>query len=352
MADIETSAASAPAPEPSKPEAPKIDRTDPTMPRREPFRPPAVTTEAEKAEDAYLATMRGGQSEGGDKDEQEAEPEAKPAKEPADSAESNEDFKRAMRALQRDDVPAETLEAMAGQNPQELLAWGLKRAEAQAHVDGLGNRIKALEAGQGKDTGKPDSEKAEPGAVDTKVATEALTKALEPFAQQFDINPETLAAPVSQYVDQRLSAATAAIEAPMRKMGEALAFIGNLVQDHLVSFHRNELSKTFPGLGEESKFEKVKEEMKALGQTGRYKSIPDLMRAASLVALGEEMVKEASVVGNRHAAARHAGKPTTETKPTSGRTRKAGSYDDRYLEARRKGMTPEEAKRHASSDTD
>ncbi len=69
------------------------------------------------------------------------------------------DYRKATTALQRDGVPSKVLDNMS---PQEITAWGLKRAGTQAESDRLGNEVVKLKATRDKTTEKPDGEKAEP----------------------------------------------------------------------------------------------------------------------------------------------------------------------------------------------
>lgn len=258
-------------------------------------------------------------------------------------AAKGDDIKRAMRALQRDGVPADTLEQLAKQNPRALTDWGLQRAKSQAEGDALGNKIKDLEAKLAeKDTGKkPDSGEAEPGeAFD-------LSAALEPFTRQFDIEGKALAEPVSKYVESAVAKAMA----PLGQLTQGLSLIGKILEDHLTQYERGRQTERYPDLADDENFAKVRAEMDTLAKTGRYKSVGDLMRAAALVALGDEMVSKAAAEAGRIEAARANGKPSSATKPpaTQGKRAKNDTYDDRWLRARQSGKSVEEANRYAAS---
>lgn len=84
----------------------------------------------------------------------EPEPEAQPAPtdtdEPSPDAVNPDDYRKALAALTRDGVPQSALDAMT---PQAITAWGKRRAESQAEVDGYGKQLSELKKAQADETG-------------------------------------------------------------------------------------------------------------------------------------------------------------------------------------------------------
>ena len=76
------------------------------------------------------------------------EPESTDTEPPEDDSAvepSTDELQKALTSLRRDGVPKSVLDEMLEENPQTILDWGLKSADAQAKVDGFGNRIAELE---------------------------------------------------------------------------------------------------------------------------------------------------------------------------------------------------------------
>jgi hypothetical protein len=85
---------------------------------------------------------------------------------PAPSAPADPDFDRALKALQRDGVPAEIIDSIRS-NPSKVKEWGLKAAKRQADVDAFGAKVadskksqpeKTVEASTQSDDGEADAD--------------------------------------------------------------------------------------------------------------------------------------------------------------------------------------------------
>lgn len=82
-----------------------------------------------------------------------------------------DDYKRALKALQRDSVPSKQIDAL---DPSELVAWGIKRANAQAEQDRLGNEFAKLKTAKDKTAEQTDSEATRPTEPDYAALLEPL----------------------------------------------------------------------------------------------------------------------------------------------------------------------------------
>jgi hypothetical protein len=80
-----------------------------------------------------------------------------PAPEPSAPA-NDPDFDRALKALQRDGVPADVIDAIKS-DPSKVKDWGLKAAKRQADVDAFGAKMAESKKTEAKPT---DERKAEP----------------------------------------------------------------------------------------------------------------------------------------------------------------------------------------------
>lgn len=164
---------------------------------------------------------------------QESEPAkgSKEASEPVNPEGVNpDDYKKALRALELDGVPQASIDNM---DPNEVMKWGLKRAENHRDVDQKSMRVAELEK-QLKDlqavTSQPKT------ATEAKPALE--TKDMVP-AEMVELYGEDIREPMAKFADTIIGEFTKKMDASGTKFDELQTRI--VGQDRITS--RTELSK-------------------------------------------------------------------------------------------------------------
>lgn len=110
------------------------------------------------------------------------------------------EYDKAVRALQRDGVPADVIESMAS-NPSKIKEWGLKAAKRQADVDAFGAKVASK---------KPDETVAK-----ASVKTDDKESDADPLSEFTDIFGEEASKPLramQQRMEQRLQEQSRALE--------------------------------------------------------------------------------------------------------------------------------------------
>jgi len=138
------------------------------------------------AEDAVLDRLLGIDEPAPRQVERTTEPSA-PANDP--------DFDRALKALQRDGVPASVIEGMRT-DPSALKEWGLKAAKRQADVDAFGSKVAkakadATEAPKATESKPKDSVESDDGEADA-----------DPLSEFGELFGDEAAKPIRSFADK------------------------------------------------------------------------------------------------------------------------------------------------------
>lgn len=107
---------------------------------------------------------------------------------------SDPEMDRALKALQRDGVPASVIDGLKA-NPSSLKEWGLKAAKRQADVDSYGSRLaEAKKTDAAKEAARP--------SVDASVKSEDKEADADPLSQFKDIFGDEAAKPIAALAER------------------------------------------------------------------------------------------------------------------------------------------------------
>lgn len=211
-----------------------------------------------------------------------------------------DDYRKALKALHRDGVPSKTLESM---EPQELVAWGIKRAGAQAEGDRLGNEVAKLRSTKKDESAKPDSAKEpEPDYA-------AL---LEPLKAAYG---DEIAEPLAQLAKQIHENATKGVDQREERLAKVEARIVNQERDAA----RNRLADKF-SLQDEARWNRVLDRRES--DKNDYDGEYEALAAACRIEFADEIIAEyeAKLKGQHELRAKGQSTPQTRTEPVKAKT--------------------------------
>lgn len=164
------------------------------------------------------------------------------------------DYDKAIKALQRDGVPAEVIESIRS-NPDKVKEWGLKAAKRQADVDAFGARVSEQSRSKEQKSGPP---KAEPKAA----ATEA--ESVREFSEIFGEEAAKPLRDMQERMNKEIAERTRSMEI---KYETQIAY----------QSIKGEYGKAAPS------YDKLMETASELGRTNpaSFDSVEDIMRAAA-----------------------------------------------------------------------
>ncbi len=238
---------------------------------------------------------------------QESEPKAAPTNDA-----NTDEYRQAMRALQRDDVPQEYLDSL---EPQKLTTWGNKRAAIHLDIDRINSKNAELERAITLVQGK-----AEATAEDTKAI-----EFDEPLQEVVDIFGEEAAEPMRKFGD-------AIVKKVMDVLGDQRkdlqVVIGRMQAQEQVEA-RNALADRY-NLSDEQRWQAVQAYMDKDANT--HSTANDAVLSACRQLFADE--PHPDQVAAEHTA-RTNGQPTTEhraTPPTAARTME--QLEDDFIDAK------------------
>jgi hypothetical protein len=165
------------------------------------------------------------------------------------------DYERAMKALQRDGVPAEVIESIRS-NPDKVKEWGLKAAKRQADVDAFGSRMseQARKEPQAKTVAEQSPKKPAPAEADS----------VREFSEIFGEEAAKPLRDMQARMQQQMAEQSRAME---------IKYESQIAYQSI----KGEYGKSAPA------YEKLMEVAAELGRTSpaSFKSVDEIMRAAA-----------------------------------------------------------------------
>jgi hypothetical protein len=195
------------------------------------------------------------------------------------------EYDKALRALQRDGVPADVIEAIKS-NPSKVKEWGLKAAKRQADVDSFGAKV-ASEKKEAKPSEQPKA----------SVKTEDKESDADPLSEFTEIFGEEASKPIramQQKMEQTLAEKTKAIE---------IKYESQMAYQNI----RSEYGAKAPP------FEQVIEAAAELGRSSpaAYDSVEAIVRAAFTKIAGQPRKTDARSIA-KPSVGKHVSRPTAK----------------------------------------
>jgi len=230
--------------------------------------------------------------------------------------EPDEDYHRAMAALQRDGTPRNVLDHMYEQDPDGFKSWGLKREKVQRDGDRFGDeysklkeRLESIESGQiAPTTANPDTEPSQ----------QSVTDPAQPFVAQKSM--EQSMSDISEIFGEE---AAHALMSPIQSLTQALHGAYQQIQrltgyaeSKEMDATRASLKERFPQLNEDDAYGQVVERMRSLHKSGDYDSIQNLMTDAARIVYSEIAPVVDKTAENK---AKSMGQPSVTTKTQTGK---------------------------------
>ncbi len=172
---------------------------------------------------------------------------------PATTSEStidteSDEFKRAVQALKRLDIPDSTLEEMLKNNPETVLEWGGSQANAQSETDGFGRELDKLkqqieekDPATKKDTVSPeDSEPFDPAKSDARLA-----EAAEPLSSILGLENNAVAPALGQYGHALTKEIISAVVPLFKSQSKEIEQLQGLVRGMQISEIRSGLASKY-----------------------------------------------------------------------------------------------------------
>lgn len=309
----------------------------------------------EAAEDAWLDEhIGGGESEAvhdpGDEDDTKNE-----NPEPGDTAKAkendttasdgdtatdgpDEDLAKALSALRRDGTPQRTIDAMlkAEDGVNELKAWGLKRAKVHADLDRM------LSEGKRTDTDPVESQKGKDDASDTAASPEPKTDNLTDLVERLRDEYGDGAAEAFADFGKRLQSEHSR---QMQEFQKDNQITRAYMERVMLREARDEVSKEFPQLKDESAYRTVETKVRSLVKTGDYQNAEDAMRDAALILFGRDVIRESKPARDLSRRLKNAGSPTVKSHKAPAASLTPDQAEDAALDMIFAGKKPDEIRR-------
>jgi hypothetical protein len=195
------------------------------------------------------------------------------------------EYDKALRALQRDGVPADIIEAIKS-NSSKVKEWGLKAAKRQADVDSFGAKV----ASEKKDAKPAEQPKASVKTDDKEADADPLSEFTEIFGEEASKPIRAM----QQRMEQSLSEKTKALE---------LKYESQMAYQNI----RSEFGANAPS------FEKVLEVAAELGRNSpaAYDSVNEIVRAAFTKIAGQPRKTDARSIA-KPSVGKHVSRPTVK----------------------------------------
>lgn len=224
---------------------------------------------------------------------------------------SDADYQKAMAALQRDGFPEP--EAFAKAQPDAFVAFGLKRAKVQSDVDShtgelqtAKQKLAELQKQQTKEAPATD-DGAQPASAEQQSKIAALA---EPLVKVFD---DLLGEDVGDPLRKAFTGLAEQIVSNVQQLIETkLSAISEATDETALRAARKSLTKKWPKLAEDDRYQAVLKHLKRLGDDAELPDAEARLDYACSIEFAPDLVKEAQkVLGDRHQW-RDNGAPSTE----------------------------------------
>lgn len=195
------------------------------------------------------------------------------------------EYDKALRALQRDGVPADIIEAIKS-NPSKVKEWGLKAAKRQADVDSFGAKV----ASEKKDAKPEEQPKASAKTEDKEADADPLSEFTEIFGEEASKPIRAM----QQRMEQSLAEKTKALE---------IKYESQMAYQNI----RSEFGAKAPS------FEQVLEVAAELGRNSpaAYDSVDAIVRAAFTKIAGQPRKTDARSIA-KPSVGKHVSRPTAK----------------------------------------
>lgn len=260
---------------------------------------------------------------------------AKPT--PVADAPSDDDIKRAMAALQRDGYP--DLEAQLKSNPQQLVAFGLKRAKVQADVSSYSDQLKKakreLTELKATTTDVPKAgDAAQPASGEQLPELDSVT---QPMVKYFEeMLGENAAEPLKESFNSLAKLISSSLTEQFEKK---LSDLSQQVRSGQLEQERKNLEKKWPGITDSERWGKVLKHLDVIEKDADFTGdLNAKVNYSAQIEFAPEMAKEAQKVLKETHAQRDQGSPVTGTPPGQPGEESIGELSDAALQARMEGQ--------------
>lgn len=297
--------------------------------------PNAAVDPADAAFDALVA--KAGLSEKAITDAAQAKPEGSKPTEPPPVPEGVKpaDWSKAYKALKFDGYDDEMIDGMP---PDKMVAFGLKRYAAQADTD---KRLR--EAAKSKPTTSPAEEiepvEPQPAKAETPAA-QGLDDLIQPLAEMFGDDSKPL---LEKFASGLLSQIRGQYEGKLSALEQSEMASRATLESIVIETALDGQKKDFPELEEPTVRQRVQETMRSMAPSGRWKTVPELCRAACRVELAEEFLRRQQERLSATNRAKANGQPVVESRAAPPKA--LADIQDRALDMLEKGMSPEQIRR-------